>query len=223
MSNQLQAIIIGLGQFGMSLSRALAEAGVEVIAIDRRENKVQQASEFVAQAVCLDATVEDDLASLAPAKRDFAVCAIGDESRESAIIVTALLRQLGVSKVIARATDDLLERILHLVGANQVVNPEHAFGEGLARELLFEGIVGEIPLGDSLAISELKPRSVMVGKCPGELALEDQFGLSLLAVLTREDGEEKLIMADASRPIERHDTLIVAGSPGAAQKLHEEW
>jgi len=220
---QIQAMVVGLGQFGMSLSRALSNAGVEVIAIDRRENKVQQASEFAAQAICLDATVEDDLAGLNPAKRDFAVCAIGDESRESAIIVTALLRQLGVKQVIARATDDLLERILRLVGATQVVNPEHAFGEDLASKLVFEGIVGEIALGDSFALSELKPRPIMVGKRPSELKLHEQFGLTTLAVLAREGDEERLVLPEEDRKIERHDTVIVVGRPGAAQSLHKEW
>ncbi len=223
MIKQTQAMVVGLGQFGMSLSRALSNAGVEVIAIDRRESKVQQASEFAAQAICIDATVEDDLAALDPAKRDFAVCAIGDESREGAIVVTALLRQLGVEQVIARATDDLLERILTLVGATQVVNPEQAYGEDLAQRLVFEDIVGEIPLGDTLALSELKPRPIMVGKTPRELDLEEQFGLIVLAVLCRKNDKEVLIRPDEDRKIEQDDTVIVAGGPGATQALHEEW
>lgn len=223
MIKQVQAMVVGLGQFGMSLSRALSNAGVEVIAIDRRESKVHQASEFAAQAICIDATVEDDLAALDPAKRDFAICAIGDESRESAIVVTALLRQLGVEQVIARATDSLLERILTLVGATQVVNPEQAYGEDLAQRLVFEDIVGEIPLGDSLALSELKPRPIMVGKRPSELELEEQFGLVILAILSRDEAREELIRPDEDREIKDEDTVIVAGRPGATQALHEEW
>src|SRR5690606_14151667 len=80
-----QALVVGLGQFGLALSRALAAKGVEVLAVDRREETVRAAAAFVAEAVMLDATDEVALARTLPERRDLCVCAIGDESRESSI------------------------------------------------------------------------------------------------------------------------------------------
>ncbi|MCF7848378.1 MAG: NAD-binding protein, partial [Kiritimatiellales bacterium] len=89
----------------MSLARTLSEKGVEVLAVDKRRNLVDEAAAFVAEAVVIDATDEAELARLEPRRRDAAVCAIGEDSRESSIICTALLRQMGVPVVIARASD----------------------------------------------------------------------------------------------------------------------
>jgi hypothetical protein len=108
-----QIMIIGLGQFGMALTRSLMAHGGEVLAIDRNPSRVEEAAAFAAQAMCFDAADEAELQRVAPARRDYCVCAIGDESRESSIIVTALLRQLGAPRVIARATDSVHERIPH--------------------------------------------------------------------------------------------------------------
>ena len=124
-----QVVVIGLGQFGMALTRSLSERGADVIAIDTQPDKIQMAAAFASEALCFDATDEEALARINPAKRDVCVCATGDQSKEAAIIVTALLRQLGAPRIIARANDDLHKRILLLVGAHEVVNPEWAFGE----------------------------------------------------------------------------------------------
>ena len=107
-----QIMIIGLGQFGMALAQALAERGVEVLAVDLSQEKVDLASEFVTRAVALDATDENDLAKLQPAERDSVICAMGASSKESAIICTALLRQLGCKHIVARASSATYRRIL---------------------------------------------------------------------------------------------------------------
>ena len=44
-----QAIVVGLGQFGMSVARTLAERGVEVLAVDVQEDRVRVAASFVAE------------------------------------------------------------------------------------------------------------------------------------------------------------------------------
>jgi trk system potassium uptake protein TrkA len=217
-----QAIVIGLGQFGMALARALTLEGVEVIAIDKHAGFVQEASLFAAAAVRIDATDEDALSAQAPAKRDIAICAIGDESREGSIIVTALLRQLGCKHVISRATDDVSERILRLVGAHEVLRPERSFGERLARRLVRADILEEFTLGKDLVVSEVRVRPAMVGRSLAELALPRRFGLTVLGVQTRLDGQTTVLLPEPNRPLAEADTLLVVGKAGAAHALHGE-
>ncbi len=64
-----QVIVIGLGQFGMALSRTLSERGVEVLAVDVNEERVRLASAFVVEAACFDATDEQALMRAAPERR----------------------------------------------------------------------------------------------------------------------------------------------------------
>jgi trk system potassium uptake protein TrkA len=214
-----QSIVIGLGQFGMALARSLASRDVEVLAVDRREDRVKVAAGFAASAVCFDATDESALAQTSPGRRDVCVCAIGDEAREASIICTALLRQLGGRNVVARATDPLHERILELVGAHQVVNPERAFGERLATRLIHAGVLDEVPLGNDLVLTELRPSEPMVGRTLAELALPRRFEVTVVAV--RRESTRAVGAPLPNEPLGARDILIVVAPPGAVARLLE--
>lgn len=215
-----QVLIIGLGQFGMALARTLAQRGVELLAIDRNPSLVQAASAFAAEAVCFDATDEEALIRAAPARRDVCVVAIGHDAREAAIVVTALLRQMGAPRILARATDDLTERILTAVGAHQIVNPERAFGERLANRLLYQDIVEELPLGPDLMITEIRPPASLVGRTLGELSLLGRYGINVVAV-RRLGAPGSTIAPSPDRPLAGDDILVVVSRPEALRNLLE--
>jgi trk system potassium uptake protein TrkA len=215
-----QALVIGLGQFGMSLSRALSRAGCDVLAVDQAQDRVQTASAFVSQAICIDATDEPSLSRLAPERRDFCICAIGDEAREASIIVTALLRQMGARHIVARCTDDLMDRILRLVGAHAIVNPERAFGERLATRLIYDGILEEMPLGDGLIITELRIPPSMIGRTLIELELPRRFSVTVVALRREQAGTRpRVLLPDPRAPLLAGDILVVVSEPGAAQYM----
>jgi trk system potassium uptake protein TrkA len=216
-----QAMVIGLGQFGMALARALAASGAEVLAVDSREVRVRAAAAFVAEAVTMDATDEEQLSRLAPELRDVSVCAIGDEAREASILVTALLRQMGAKRVVARATDDLHERILRLVGAHEVVNPERIFGERLATRLLYRGVVDLMPLGSDLEITEIAAPPGMVGRALADLALPRQFQVTVVAIRRTEDGVSRVELPDANSRVMEGDVLVLVGAKGASNRVLE--
>lgn len=64
--NKEQILIIGLGQFGMALTRTLFEKGYEVIAVDIDKKLVNEASNYATDAICLDAIDEISLSKLSP-------------------------------------------------------------------------------------------------------------------------------------------------------------
>lgn len=216
-----QAMIIGLGQFGMALSRALSSRGVEVLAVDMDEERVRTASQFVAVARKFDATDERELASAAPSRRDIAVCAMGTESREGSIICTALLRQLGAPRIVARATDPVHERILLLVGAHEVVNPELEFGAKMALRLLYTGVVDELPIGDDLVLTELQLPAVLVGRTLMDMALPKRFQVNVVAL--RRKGVPGIVAPSPTEPLKLGDLLLVVSAPGAVAKMLERW
>lgn len=214
-----QALVVGLGQFGMALARSLTERGVDVLAVDIKPELVHTASTFATEAACFNAMDEIALNRAAPQHRDLCICAIGNESREGAIIITALLRQMGAARVVARATDDILERILYLVGAHEVFNVETAFGERLATRLLFESILEEIPLGPDLVITEFNPKPAMIGRTLRELKLRQKFDISIIAVRRIHNGHGIIVQPAPDDPIQKNDILVVVAPPGATLKL----
>lgn len=221
MSRKQQALIIGLGQFGRALARTLASRGIEVLAIDVSETAVQLVADVVADCMVLDASVEATLAQLEPGRRDLCVCAIGSDARDAAIIVTALLRQMGAPRVVARANDDTTERILRLVGAHEVVNPERAFGERLATRLLYSDIIEEFPLGDDLVISEIRPPRMVVGRSLRELDLRKRTKISVVAIRRELEGRGRALIPTADDPILPDDILVVVAPRNAVQQLLE--
>lgn len=212
-----QVIVIGLGQFGMGLIRSLAAKQIEVIAVDKDPKKVQVAATYATQALSFDATDSEALSQLTPRMRDVCVCATGDQSRESAIICTALLKQLGAKRIIARANDDLHARILRLIGADEVVNPEWVFGERFANHVLYSGIIEEMSLGTDLVITEFKVPDKFVGKNLIDLDLRRQHGIIVVAVRTGEEGVVKL--PDPEDLLYSDDILVVVSKSGAVPKL----
>jgi trk system potassium uptake protein TrkA len=214
-----QILVIGLGQFGMALAAALASKGAEVLAVDVNKELVKEAATFATEALAFDATDEEELAKLEPGKRDAAVCAIGDESREASIICTALLRQMGNPKVIARANSSMHQRILRLVGAHQILNPEHEFGNRFANRLIYSNLVADMPLGDGLHLSEINVHESMVGKTLIELELPKKYGVMVVAL--RRGSPSKIYEPDPHKPLEEDDTMVVVSKEESIKRLME--
>lgn len=215
-----QVLIIGLGRFGMSVAHSLTERGIEVLCADSREERVRQASNFAAEAVRFDATDSEALERTSPAQRDVCICAIGDDSTESAIICTALLRQMGAKRVIARANSQLQTRILKLVGAHEVVNPIHEFGERFANRIAYDRVIGELPLGDDLLITELRPPPSFVGKTLAELKLPQRYSVTVVALRKQESGA--VVLPTAGEILKENDILIVVSREQAVGRLMEQ-
>ena len=212
-----QVLVVGLGQFGLGLVRALSQSDVEIIAIDSDPKQVQIASSWVSKAMCFDATDEDALSQLRPEKRDVCVCATGDQSKEVGIICTALFKQFGAKRIIARANDDLHARILRLVGADEVVNPEWDFGERFAPRIISENVLGEMLLGADLVISEITAPTDLWNKRLADLKLQTKFGITIIAVRERKTGKINTVGPDYV--LVEGDVIVSAGRKGSIQKL----
>jgi len=212
-----QILIVGLGQFGMSLARTLSEKGVEVLAVDMVRELVEEAAEFAANALVVDATEESELARLEPGKRDATVCAIGDDSKEASIICTVLLRQMGAPLVIARAGDKVHQRILRLVGAHQIINPELEYGKRFASRLLYSNVIADTSIGDDLQLTEIRMQPYMVGKSLIKLSLPRRFGVIVAGI--RRGPEGKVLQPSPDEILREDDNLIIVSSEAAIPRL----
>lgn len=212
-----QIIVIGLGHFGMSLARSLAANKAEVLAVDNKKVLVEEAAKFATEAIWADATDEQQLAELEPGKRDIAVCAIGEESRESSIICTALLRQMGCKKVVARANTSMHQRILKLVGAHQIINPEQEFGVKFANKLLYSDIIADTNISEDLSITEISVQPSMVGKTLIELELPKKFGVIVAGI--RDKSNNKIIQPLPNVPLKENESIVIVSNEASIRKL----
>lgn len=210
-----QVLIIGLGQFGMSLARTLSEKGAEVIAADSDKELVEEAASFLDDAICLDATDETAMARLCPKERDIVICAIG--AREPSILTTAILKQMGCENIIARATDKIHERILKAVGAKNVINPDAEYGKKFAYKILFQNIIND-ETSENIQLLEINVQPFMEGKNLIELALPNKYGIIVAAIKKG----NKLTRPFPNEILDTKDKLLLVCTEDAIAKMIEE-
>ena len=99
-------LVIGLGRFGSNVAQVLYENGHDVLAIDSSANHVQSVidKKIIADAMQLDCTDANALSKLGLEQFDAAIVAIGS-SVEGSVLAAANLKELGVNKILAKASD----------------------------------------------------------------------------------------------------------------------
>lgn len=223
----LKVAIIGLGQFGQALATALADTDAELIAIDRDPRKVAALRDRVTLAVCLDSTDEEALRSQAVQDVDVAVVGIG-EAFESSVLTVAVLKAMGVARIIARAENDVQYRILTTVGADEIVSPEKESADRWSRRLTLPRLHQFVELGDQHAMIHVDAPESFCGKTLESLALRRQFGVNLVAIqraAARKPGATAgaaptyVVVPTAAEKIAAGDVLVLIGANEDLQKL----
>ena len=206
--------VIGLGRFGSNLATSLSELGHEVLAIDSDERAVQQIAESVTHAVQADGTDEATLIELGITEYDLAFVAFGDI--EGSILMTTLLKQLGLKRVHAKARNSLHREILERVGADQVVFPEREMAIRVAHNLAAPNVVDYFELLADYGIGEVKVPEGFVGQTLTSVNLADRLNVSILVI---KRGSELLITPDLTETLRAGDVLVVIGRDSAIAEL----
>ncbi len=212
-----QFIVIGLGRFGLSIAKTLAEYGHHVLAIDSDEKKVHEISNYVTHAVQADAADEKVLQTLGVRNFDAAIVSIGDNLHTN-ILSTLILKELGVSYVIVKAQDNLHGKVLIKAGADRVINPEKDMGERLAKNILSNNILDYFEFASDYSIAEIIILPSMVGKSLKQLEFRTKYNLNVMAIKRN----QKLIMSPgANDRLLEGDTLIVMGSNESLDRVRK--
>jgi trk system potassium uptake protein TrkA len=212
-----QVAVIGLGRFGSSVARTLAESGCEVLAIDVDESRVKAIADDVTDAVRANVLEEEALRSLGLRNFEVVVVAIGHQV-EASILVTVLLKEMGIPRIVAKAQDELHGRVLQKVGADIVVFPERDMGIRLAHTLLSRNVIDEIQLSTDYSILEMVVPYRFLRRSLKELELRQRFGLSVLAIRR---GERIIVSPEAGQTLEEGDILVALGQPEKLERLNE--
>lgn len=201
--------VIGLGRFGISVAKTLTGAGFPVLVIDAKQEAINEIAPEVDAAVCLDTTDKEALLEIDIGSYSCVIVGIGSSSLESSILTTALLQQIGVPRIIARAIHDLHGKVLLSVGAHEIVNPEAEIGQRVGNRLANPYMIEQFSLGEAVRLAEVEVTSSLIDKDLLSLDLRNRFDISVVAIRR---GNDVIVNPKASETLRESDLLVVIGS-----------
>lgn len=201
-------LLIGLGRFGRHVALKLDELGHQVMAIDRREERVDSVLPFVEDAQIGDSTNEEFMRSLGVRNFDLCIVAIGDDFQGS-LETTSLLSELGAQMVVSRAARTVHAKFLLKNGANEVVYPERQLANWTAIRYTANHILDYIKLDDKHGIFEIAIPPSWVGKTVGELDVRKRYNVNIMG--TKKDGNMNLSITHSTL-LSKDETMLVLGS-----------
>ncbi len=220
--------VLGLGNFGQHVAEALIRAKTEVLAIDSDAERVEEMSDLVTQSMTADVTDEKALRAAGIADVDTAIVSIG-ESIEASVMAVMILKELGVSEVIAKATNVLHAKVLDKVGATRVVFPEREAAIDLVGELTAARVLNYFQLSEGISVVEVPAPEDVVGKTLRETEFRKKFNVNVIAIKHRKleidsdgVGHESSyydVMITPDHEVGKDDTLVIVGKDDDLKKL----
>ena len=207
--------VFGLGRYGMAVAKALVENGMEVIAVDTDQRIVNDAAVYLPVCKCADVTDAEVISRLDIGSIDTVIVCMASNLEASVMAVT-LCKEAGVKTVIAKCANEMHQRILLRVGADQVVFPETESGMRLAKNLLSSGFVDMIALSKDVSIVEIDVKDEWCGKNLIELNLRKKYGINIVAV---KKDDQVSVNINPEQALDAQTTLIVIANTARLGKL----
>lgn len=205
--------VIGLGRFGYRLAELLAQAGAEVIAVDRDTRPVEDIRDAVTLAVTLDSTDERALVSQGIDHVDVAVVGMGTDF-EANLLTTVILKQLGVPRVISRAVTSNRGEILRRVGADALVYPEEESAHRWCHRLLGPRVMEQIPLAEGHSLAQIPVPAEWVNRSLADLGVRGKHNVNVVAIRrnVQEAAPTVLEMPLPHTKLQAGDVLVLIGA-----------
>lgn len=217
----MKILIIGLGIYGSNLARDLSAMGNEVIGADSSDTAVDQVKDFVSTVYRLDTTDETQMGVLPLKSVDVVIVAIG-ENFGASVRTVAILKQLGVPHIYARAIDPLHRSILECFDIDRILTPEQHAASDLTMEMLMGSKVETLSVDTERVIVKFTAPAYFVDEPYSDLKTLNQLGIRLLAVSRPVDHTNVLGVkvkqtraidfSDAALRVEKGDVLTCLGT-----------
>lgn len=208
--------VIGLGRFGMSILKTLAESKCDVIGIDNNKDCVAEAGKYVQHVVICDSTKKEHLEELGVQNVNHAVVCIGKNSQAS-ILTVINLKELGVEKISVRVDDEEYIKVMQKLGATEIMFPERDFGIDVAKRIsLKDSTIEEYyELEDGFVHVKFKVNENFTPIKIKDVKSIVKFEV-LVALIIRGD---IAILPDGETEIQPNDTLYVIGKHAKVVKF----
>jgi trk system potassium uptake protein TrkA len=224
----MKYIVVGLGNFGVSLAQKLTAQGNEVIAIDTSISKVELCKEKISHTICMDATDEFTVRGLPLRDTDVVIIAIGEDERAN-IMSTALFKNLNVKRLISRAINPLHEKVLQAIGIDEIMHPEEESAERWGKKLCLTQVVDSFELSEHFSIIEAKVPTEYIGSTYEDIGFRKNFNIILLTTIKTREVKSLLGrtrtesnvqgVATPDLVLEENDILVLYGANTDLQKF----
>jgi len=207
-------VVIGLGEVGRHLLSVFQHEGHDVVAIDRSAKAVRYAEEHYDVASLVGYGASHDVLEKAGVARADLVVSVSDHD-EVNLIAALAARQLGASRVIARAQGNewatWREGIRYkLLGVDVVINPRVLVGQELGRIARSHGATDVIDLAEArVELVQMKMTSRMANRPLSKVQMPAN---TLVAAYVR---DEELVVPGGADVLLPGDTVYLIGKPEA--------
>jgi trk system potassium uptake protein TrkA len=215
MPTKRQVAVLGLGRFGTAVARELARVGHDVLAVDKDERLAQDVAAEVSHAAQADITDREALQDLGLQEFDTAIVAVSGDL-EVSILATALLKRLGVKRILAKAGNELHGAILQEVGAHRVVYPELETGIRVAHSFAAPAVLDYLDVAPGYGLARVPVPADWAGRTVGELSLQTSCGVHAV-LLAR--GSDVVLNPPDSQDLRPGDALLVVGRDEDLERL----
>jgi trk system potassium uptake protein TrkA len=226
-----QFAVIGLGTFGYNVALEFANKGIQVLAIDINTEIVDSISQFVTQALVVDATDEKAMLEAGVADCDSVVISIG-ESIETSILATLIVKELGVKDIIIKSASAWHSKVAAKLGASTVVYPELEMSKKFVENIVTPNILEQIKLSKDYNLAEIVAPRYVWGKTIKDSNIRNNYGINIIAIrkcvpIINDDGqsdikEEINMVPGPFDEINQNDVLVVIGSEESLAKMKKD-
>ena len=190
----MKFIVFGLGNFGSSLANKLVNLGHEVIGVDHRPEISERWKDQITHVITMDASNQDAIRTLPLKDVEAVIIAIG-ETPGVAIMVTALLKQMGVKRIISRVITPLQRTVLETMQISEFADPESDSAERMAYRLDLKGVINSHKVTDRFGVMEIEVPEFFIGTKVAEINFQDEHEIQLITVI-RTTSEKNIFGAE---------------------------
>ena len=182
----MKFIVFGLGNYGSSLGSKLAALGHEVIGVDNRLEVTEKWKDNITHTITMDASSKEAMLTLPLKDVDAAMICIG-ETPGITIMIAALLKQLGVNRIICRVISPLQRTVLETMNIDEFAYPEADSAERMAYRLDLKGVIESFKISDDYQLLEVEVPPRYIGSRVGAIKFVEDYELKLITVIRAED------------------------------------
>lgn len=219
--------VIGIGDFGAAIARRLTQKGADVLAIDADTQTIEAIADDVAYCVAIDATDAKALMAQEITAFDAVVVAIG-QNFEHRLLVVAQLLDLGVKRIIARATGKNQRKIMEKLGIQEILSPEEEVGALVAERLLMPSVFSQLQLPDDYSIVEVAVPDLAIQRSVADIDLRNRYNLNLITLKLKNKTQGSLHndyhivgVPDPNYIFSKDDRLVLFGTDKDIQRFFE--
>ena len=232
----MKFVIIGIGQFGRALALHLSDLGFEVTILDESEAIITELKDRVTYALVGDATDIRVLRQMELVGEDtYVIVAVGEQFERN-LLITAQLKELGVTNLLTRSVNELHARLLKLIGVNDLIRVEDVAARQLADRFTNEGLMRLRRMDANHSLADVRLPEEWVGRTLMEVGLRSEYHLNLLTARRGKVHETHIsddVLSEPEQPVidspnaslvfQEGDVLVLFGKDGDLQRFVEKF